>query len=244
MRKRRDLQAECPDDFAPSSVESRCPRASRPGQQDFVPRNDAQARLMRMLEDDALPVVVAVGSAGSGKTACAAAFAARQLRAGKVSRIVISRPAVSADEDLGFLPGTVEHKLGPFLRPLTDQLAACLGAAAFRDMVADGAVETCALAYCRGRTFNDAVMILDEASCATAGQVKCFLTRIGRGSKAVLTGDLSQSDLGDRNGLQDLLDRIARADRPAPEIGVARFSDADVVRHPVIETILRLYGES
>ena len=221
------------------------PQARRHGAQRqrapvFTPRNPAQARLLELLTGPQA-IVVAVGSAGVGKTAAAATVGAALLHSGEVSRIVITRPAVCADEEHGFLPGTLEDKMDPWVRPIFDVLNGVFGAGNVRDMVDDKVVELCPLAYCRGRTFNDAWVIFDEAQNASRNQCLMLLTRIGRGSKLVITGDLEQSDLRGVNGLQDLMGRLGRG--RYPDIGVCRFGPGDVVRHPIVATVLRMYRD-
>jgi phosphate starvation-inducible protein PhoH and related proteins len=186
-------------------------------------------------------IVVAIGSAGSGKTACATIMGAAKLHSGEVSRIVITRAAVTGEESLGHLPGTLENKVLPFLMPIYDALNGVFGAPAVRDMVEDKIIEVAPLAYMRGRTFNDAWIILDEASSCTPNQMLMILTRVGHGSKLVITGDLEQSDLKGKNGLQDLMERLSRGNYP--EIGVCRFGPGDVVRHPIVATVLKMYAE-
>ena len=177
-----------------------------------------------LLENVKVPIVVAVGPAGTGKTLLACKAAALM----NPSRIVLTRPAVSVDEDLGYLPGTLEQKMSPWIRPMMDVLPKYLEP------------EVCPLAYMRGRTFDSSWIIADEMQNSTPSQMKMILTRLGFNSKLVITGDLEQHDRGyEENGLLDLLQRIHMS--PVPGIEMVTFSDGDVRRHEIIKDILRIY---
>jgi phosphate starvation-inducible PhoH-like protein len=188
--------------------------------------------------------VFSIGPAGTGKTYLAVATAIRALKDGEVSRIVLTRPAVEAGERLGFLPGDIAAKIDPYLRPLYDALYEMLEPNAFARYVEQGTVEIAPLAFMRGRTLNDAFIILDEAQNTTPEQMKMFLTRLGFGSKAVVTGDVTQVDLpsGQRSGLivvQEILDEI-------DDVGFSQLGGQDVVRHRIVQDIVeayRLYAE-
>lgn len=184
-------------------------------------------------------IVFAVGPAGTGKTYLAVALAVRALLDKQVRRIVLTRPAVEAGEKLGFLPGTLEEKVSPYVRPLYDALGDMLEVDKVQRLMADDVIEVAPLAFMRGRTLNDAFVILDEAQNTTVEQMKMFLTRLGFGAKAVVTGDPSQSDLprGQASGLRDALYLL----EGIRGIGVTRFTDADVVRHPLVAAIIRAY---
>lgn len=186
-------------------------------------------------------LVIAIGSAGTGKTACAAMAGAAKLHSGEVSRIIIIRPAQTTEESHGFLPGSLDDKLSPLVAPVVDILNGVFGAPAVRDMIEDKVIELCPISYVRGRTFNDSWIIFDEAQNASVTAVKAVLTRQGHGSKLVVTGDLEQSDFKGKNGLQDLMERLGRGSYP--EVGVCRFGLGDVVRHPIVATILRMYAD-
>lgn len=184
-------------------------------------------------------VVLGVGPAGTGKTYLAVAMAVKAFRANEVNRIILTRPAVEAGERLGFLPGDLQTKVDPYLRPLYDALFEMLGAETFQKYLERGNIEVAPLAYMRGRTLDDSFIILDEAQNTTPEQMKMFLTRLGFGSKAVITGDVTQIDLPDsrRSGLLDAM----RVLRGIEDIAILRFSEKDVVRHKLVQAIIRAY---
>ncbi len=192
-----------------------------------------QQRLMDAIDERS--VVVALGPAGTGKTYLAIAKAVEALEAGRAGRIVLSRPAVEAGESLGFLPGDLQEKLAPYLRPLYDCLTERLGTKRLKALVAEGTIEIAPVAYMRGRTLNDCFIVIDEAQNCTYGQLKMLLTRLGWRSTMVLTGDPDQTDLlKGMSGLGDIAERLERV----PEIGVVRLGDADIVRHPLVAGML------
>ena len=201
------------------------------------PRSPGQAAYMDMLTRHEM--VFALGPAGTGKTYLAVAQAVAMLTSGKVDRIVLSRPAVEAGERLGFLPGDLKDKVDPYLRPLYDALHDMMDVEKAQALVERGVVEVAPLAFMRGRTLNDSFVILDEAQNATVEQMRMFLTRLGFGSKAVVTGDVTQVDLpgGTRSGLLDAVRLLENVDG----IGTAFFTDADVVRHPLVARIVKAY---
>jgi phosphate starvation-inducible PhoH-like protein len=180
-------------------------------------------------------VVLALGPAGTGKTYLAIAKAVEALDAGRAGRIVLSRPAVEAGESLGFLPGDLQDKLAPYLRPLYDALTERLGTKRLKSLLADGAIEVAPVAYMRGRTLNDCFVVIDEAQNCTYGQLKMLLTRLGWRSTMVLTGDPDQTDL--LSGLSGFADIAGRLER-VPEIGVIRLGESDIVRHPLVAGML------
>jgi phosphate starvation-inducible PhoH-like protein len=180
-------------------------------------------------------VILALGPAGTGKTYLAIAKAVEALEAGRCSRIVLSRPAVEAGESLGFLPGDLNEKLAPYLRPLYDALTERLGNKRLKALIADGVIEIAPVAYMRGRTLSDAYVVIDEAQNCTYTQLKMLLTRLGWRSTMVLTGDPDQTDL--LRGLSGLGDIAGRLEK-VPEIAVVRLSDADIVRHPLVAGML------
>jgi len=184
-------------------------------------------------------IVFGVGPAGTGKTYLAMAMAVSALLEKKVKRIVLCRPAVEAGEKLGFLPGDIAEKVNPYLRPLYDALHDMIDFDKARALVERGTIEVAPLAFMRGRTLNDAFVILDEAQNTTPEQMKMFLTRLGYGSKAVVTGDMTQVDLptGKASGLAEALGIL----REIEGIEVVRFSDIDVVRHPLVQDVIRAY---
>jgi phosphate starvation-inducible PhoH-like protein len=203
----------------------------------YVKNVKAQSEAQQQFMDavDTHSVVLALGPAGTGKTYLAIAKAVEALEAGKVSRIVLSRPAVEAGESLGFLPGDLNEKLAPYLRPLYDALTERLGIKRLKAMIADGVIEIAPVAYMRGRTLSECFVVIDEAQNCTYGQLKMLLTRLGWRSTMVLTGDPDQTDLlPGISGLGDIANRLDRV----PEIPVVRLGEADIVRHPLVASML------
>jgi phosphate starvation-inducible PhoH-like protein len=189
---------------------------------------------------DAHTIVFGIGPAGTGKTYLAMAKAVNALQTKQVTRIILTRPAVEAGERLGFLPGTLSEKIDPYLRPLYDALHDMMDPELIPKLMASGVIEVAPLAYMRGRTLNDAFIILDEAQNTTAQQMKMFLTRLGFGSKVVVTGDITQIDLpgGNRSGLRAAVDILDGID----DIHVAELTSADVVRHRLVSEIVDAYA--
>lgn len=185
-------------------------------------------------------IVFGIGPAGTGKTYLAVVMAVNALKAGRVKRIVLTRPAVEAGESLGFLPGDLQEKVDPYLRPLYDALYDMLGNEQVAKMMERGLIEVAPLAYMRGRTLEDCFIILDEAQNTTAEQMKMFLTRLGFGSKMVITGDITQIDLpkGKKSGLREA-ERILQN---VPEVVFVRFQEGDVVRHSLVQKIIEAYA--
>ena len=204
-----------------------------------APRSPGQAAYMDMLQ--AHEMVFGIGPAGTGKTYLAVAQGVAMLLAGRVDRIVLSRPAVEAGERLGFLPGDLKEKVDPYLRPLYDALNDMMPGEQVVRRLANGEIEVAPLAFMRGRTLAHAFVILDEAQNTTPVQMKMFLTRMGEGTRMVITGDLSQVDLpaGTRSGLRDALDTL----EGVTGIGVAHFDKRDVVRHPLVARIVDAYDQ-
>ncbi len=184
-------------------------------------------------------ITFGVGPAGTGKTYLAVAMAVTAFRAKEVNRIILTRPAVEAGEKLGFLPGDLQSKVDPYLRPLYDALFDMLGAENFQHCQERGAIEVAPLAYMRGRTLDDSFIILDEAQNTTPEQMKMFLTRLGFGSKMVITGDITQIDLpdGKKSGLKKVLKILKDID----DIAICRFNQKDVVRHKLVQDIVNAY---
>ncbi len=184
-------------------------------------------------------IVIGVGPAGTGKTYLAVALAVSAFRAKEVNRIILTRPAVEAGEKLGFLPGDLQSKVDPYLRPLYDALFDMLGPENFQKYQERGNIEVAPLAYMRGRTLDDSFIILDEAQNTTPEQMKMFLTRLGFGSKIVVTGDITQIDLpdGKRSGLVDVIKILKNVE----DIETIRFSEKDVVRHKLVQDIIKAY---
>lgn len=186
-------------------------------------------------------IVFGVGPAGTGKTYLAVALAVKSFKAHDVNRIILTRPAVEAGEKLGFLPGDLQDKVDPYLRPLYDGLSDMLGFESFQKFMEKGTIEVAPLAYMRGRTLENAFIILDEAQNTTPEQIKMFLTRLGNGSKMVITGDITQIDLPNRqkSGLIEALEVLENVE----DIAIQQFNEKDVVRHKLVQEIVKAYEE-
>jgi len=208
-----------------------------PGRRRITAKNLSQRRYIELIRSH--DVVFAVGPAGTGKTYLAMALAIAALQRHEVSRVILTRPAVEAGERLGFLPGTLAEKVNPYLRPLYDALHDMTDYDRAQRWIERGIIEVAPLAFMRGRTLNDSFVILDEAQNTTPEQMKMLLTRLGFDSKAVVTGDITQIDLpsGQRSGLVEALRILADVEG----IGFMRFTEADVVRHPLVQSIVRAY---
>lgn len=205
----------------------------------ILPKTENQRRYLEIMENS--DMVFAIGPAGTGKTFLAVAHALRCLKAKKAAKIVLTRPVVEAGEKLGFLPGDLYEKVYPYLKPLYDALFVMLGPEKFKTLQVTETIEVVPLAYMRGRTLENAFIILDEAQNATIDQLKMFLTRMGMGSQVVVTGDVTQIDLEQKNlsGLsvaEKILGRVGR-------IVFVHFDEADVVRHPLVKAIIKAYEE-
>ena len=197
------------------------------------PQNKLQSDLMSAIDENSL--VFATGAAGTGKTYVTVAKAVEALEAGKVNRIVLSRPAVEAGESLGYLPGDMEEKLSPYLRPLYDALCDRLSTKRLKALTAEGVIEIAPIGFMRGRTLNNAFVVLDEAQNCTYPQLKMLLTRLGWHSTMVVTGDPAQSDLlPELSGLQAVSEKLENVDN----IAVVRFSKNEVVRHPLVAEMI------
>lgn len=187
-------------------------------------------------------IVLGVGPAGTGKTYLAVAMAVKAFKAHEITKIILTRPAVEAGEKLGFLPGDLQNKVDPYLRPLYDALFDMMGAESFAKNMERGSIEVAPLAYMRGRTLDDAFIILDEAQNTTREQFKMFLTRLGFNSKMVITGDITQIDLPDsrKSGLIDAMHIL----KGINDIAITKFTEKDVVRHKLVQDIIRAYEKA
>jgi phosphate starvation-inducible PhoH-like protein len=203
----------------------------------IAPRTEGQKRYVEALRHS--DVTFCIGPAGTGKTYLAVAMAVRMLRDGKVKRLVLTRPAVEAGESLGFLPGTFEAKVNPYLRPLYDALHDLVGATQLKKFNENDVIEVAPLAYMRGRTLSDAYVILDEGQNTTAGQMKMFLTRMGEGSRMVVTGDVTQIDLP--LPVESGLVHASKLLAGVKGIEVVQLDKSDIVRHPVVRRIVEAY---
>ena len=218
---------ELTEDFVTVTVKGRPIRPKTLGQKEYLSAIRSNA------------ITFGVGPAGTGKTYLAVAMAVKAFKAKEVSRIILTRPAVEAGEKLGFLPGDLQQKVDPYLRPLYDGLFDMLGAETYERLVEKQIIEVAPLAYMRGRTLDDSFIILDEAQNTTPEQMKMFLTRLGFNSKAIITGDVTQIDLPDarRSGLVE----ASKILRDIPDIAICRFTEKDVVRHRLVQDIIKAY---
>lgn len=207
----------------------------------LLPRNKHQEAYLQKLENDHKNIVFAIGPAGTGKTIMAVMHGIKLMQEGVIEKIIVTRPAVSVDEDLGFLPGTLNEKMAPWTRPIFDVLGEYYDQKTIEGMLYEGIIEISPLAYMRGRTFKNAYIIADEMQNATQNQMKMLLTRLGENSKMVVTGDLAQADRLKDNGLIDFIHRIE--DRKYQHIDVARFDHKDIERHQAVKEILEIYGD-
>lgn len=205
------------------------------------PRNKNQRQYLRILNDPTKNIVFALGPAGTGKTLIACQVGIKLFKEGLVDKIVITRPAVSVDEEHGFLPGTLQEKMAPWTRPIFDVLGEYYYSREIDEMIREGVIEISPLAFMRGRTFKNSYIIADEMQNATPNQMKMLLTRLGEGSKMVVTGDLAQADRLSDNGLIDfcrLLD-----DKNYDHIDIVRFEMGDIERHDAVKEVLSIYGD-
>lgn len=207
-----------------------------------LPRNVRQEDYLELLSDTSTPIVFATGPAGTGKTMLAVMIGMKMLETRQIDRIVVTRPAVSVDEQHGFLPGTLEQKMAPWTRPIFDVFNEYWTPKKVENFIEDKVIEIAPLAYMRGRTFKNCWIVADEMQNATPEQMKMLLTRIGDGSKIVVTGDLAQHDRGYAdNGLKDFTNKLTTNHGT---IGCVHFSKKEVERHPVVTDVLDIYGES
>jgi len=214
-------------------------RTRQAGKKNIVPKSGNQRRYVEALET--FDMVFAIGPGGTGKTYLAVAMAVSALLSKQVNRIILARPAVEAGERLGFLPGTLQEKVDPYMRPLYDALHDMLEAEKLESFLEKDIIEVAPLAFMRGRTLNDSFVILDEAQNTTSEQMKMFLTRLGFNSKAVITGDITQIDLPNdrRSGLVEAIDVIGNIEG----IAFVYFDERDVVRHNLVQRIIKAYDE-
>lgn len=202
------------------------------------PKNPNQKEYIDHLLDDSKHIVFGVGPAGSGKTYLSVLAAVKAFQDGLVDRIIVTRPAVALEEDLGFLPGTLEEKLGPWTRPVFDTLRDYFTASDIQEMLHEGVLEICPLAYMGGRNFTNAFIIADEMQLSTVRQQKMLLTRISNGSKMAITGDFAQA-FQSGNGLFDFIGRLR--DTVSEHIALVEFTHNDIERHPVVREVLKIY---
>ena len=208
----------------------------------ILPRNKNQEQYTLKLLDQKKDIVFGVGPAGTGKTLLAVQVAAKMFKEGVVDKIIVTRPAVSVDEDLGFLPGTLEQKMAPWTRPIFDVLRDYFHAKEISDMIDEGIIEIAPLAYMRGRTFKQCFILADEMQNATENQMKMLLTRLGEGSRMAVTGDLAQADRIKDNGLISFVQKL-QANNSA-RLDIVHFAQGDIERHEAVKEVLKIYGDS
>ena len=209
----------------------------------IVPRNFHQDDLLGLIEDKNINIVFATGPAGTGKTFISTLAGIKLLKNNKIDKFVVTRPAVSVDEQHGFLPGTLQEKMAPWTRPIMDVFEEYYSPDQIDFMLNDNKIEVAPLAYMRGRTFKNSYIIADEMQNATDNQMKMLLTRIGNNSKLIVTGDLAQHERGyESNGLKCFTERLTKLG--SNRIKVVQFENTDIERHPVVTEVLRLYNET
>lgn len=208
----------------------------------ILPRNKNQETYMLKLLDREKDIIFGIGPAGTGKTLIAVQVAIKEFKEGNVDKIIVTRPAVSVDEDLGFLPGSMEDKMAPWTRPIFDVFTEYFNKKEIENMIYDGVVEIAPLSYMRGRTFKKAFIVADEMQNATASQMKMLLTRIGERSQMVVTGDLHQADRMKNNGLLDFIKQLDSY-HATKHIDIVRFSHNDIERHQAVQEVLEIYGD-
>ena len=209
----------------------------------IYPKNLSQETYLLKLNDPKKMIVFAIGPAGTGKTMLGVQWAIDQLKYGAADKIIITRPAVSVDEQHGFLPGDLNQKMEPWTKPIFDVFAENFNAREIENFVREGVIETSPLAYMRGRTFKNAVIIADEMQNATPSQMKMLLTRLGQGSKMVVTGDLQQADRPSNNGLLEFL-QLYNNFQNHRYVDIVQFDVQDVERHEAVKEILAIYGDN
>lgn len=209
----------------------------------IYPKNLSQETYLLKLNDPNKMIIFAIGPAGTGKTMLGVQWAVDQLKYGEADKIIITRPAVSVDEQHGFLPGDLNQKMEPWTKPIFDVFAENFNAREIENFVKEGVIETSPLAYMRGRTFKNAVIIADEMQNATPSQMKMLLTRLGQGSKMVVTGDLQQADRPSNNGLLEFL-QLYNDFKGHRYVDLVQFDVQDVERHEAVKEILSIYGDS
>jgi phosphate starvation-inducible PhoH-like protein len=240
MTKQRQKRVQPQEHAAVLHIEKY--RKDRQKQVEILPKNIRQEDYLALLEDPRKSIVFAIGPAGTGKTLLACLLAVRELKAGRIQKIVITRPAVSVDEQHGFLPGTLIDKMAPWTRPIFDVFEQFWAPKYIENMIEENVIEVAPLAYMRGRTFENSIILADEMQNATPSQMKMLLTRIGNHSRIFVTGDLAQHDRGfEANGLKDFVTRLEATS--SKMIGTVEFEQRDVERHAAVAEVLKIYGE-
>lgn len=208
----------------------------------IYPKNLSQETYILTLQDPKKDIVFAIGPAGTGKTLLACQHAVKMFQEGEVEKIVVTRPAVSVDEQHGFLPGDLNEKMQPWTRPIFDVFGEYYYSKEIQEFIAEGVIEISPLAYMRGRTFKNSLIIADEMQNATPSQMKMLLTRLGEGSKMIVTGDLQQADRPTKNGLLEFLN-LYNNFSDHNHVDICRFSTDDIERHEAVKEVLAIYGE-
>ena len=216
---------------------------SKKTQVKIIPRNRSQESYFLKLQDRTKTILFAVGPAGTGKTLLATQTAIKLLKEKEIEKIVVTRPAVSVDEQHGFLPGTLEKKMEPWTRPIFDVFAEYYYAKDIQNMLVEGIIEISPLAFMRGRTFKNAFILADEMQNATPNQMKMLLTRIGDNSRMVVTGDLKQADRIEDNGLINFIRLLKNTNTDLKHVDIVNFGQKDIERHPAVKEILEIYGD-
>ena len=207
----------------------------------ILPRNKNQEQYVLKLLDETKDIVFGIGPAGTGKTLLAVQVAVKLFKAGKIDKIIVTRPAVSVDEDLGFLPGTLEEKMAPWTRPIFDVLREYFNAKEIEGMISEGIIEIAPLAYMRGRTFKHSFILADEMQNATQNQMKMLLTRLGEKSMMAVTGDLNQADRLKDNGLINFTRLLESTNQSC--LDIVQFEQGDIERHAAVKAVLQVYGD-
>ncbi len=207
----------------------------------IIPRNRNQETYVLKLLDDTKDIVFGIGPAGTGKTLLAVQVAVKLFLQGSIDKIIVTRPAVSVDEDLGFLPGTLEQKMAPWTRPIFDVLREYFQAKEIEGMIEEGIIEIAPLAFMRGRTFKRSFILADEMQNATPNQMKMLLTRLGQDSQMAVTGDLAQADRIADNGLIDFTNLLAKSN--STHLDIVHFAQGDIERHNAVKEVLQVYGD-
>ncbi len=242
MKRKRATQLKSACHYDDSNVVS-IDRTQKKRQRVIIyPKNLSQEDYLIKLSNPNKLIVFAIGPAGTGKTMLAVQWAIDELKDGSINKIIITRPAVSVDEEHGFLPGDLNEKMAPWTRPIMDVFAENFNAREIASMIEEGVIETSPLAYMRGRTFKNAVIIADEMQNATPSQMKMLLTRLGTGSKMVVTGDLQQADRPSNNGLLEFLN-LYNGFKNHQYVDMCHFTTSDIERHEAVKEILHIYGD-
>ena len=208
---------------------------------EILPRNKHQEQYVLRLLDETKDIVFGIGPAGTGKTLLAVQVAVKMFKEGRVDKIIVTRPAVSVDEDLGFLPGTLEQKMAPWTRPIFDVLREYFNAREIESMIEEGIIEIAPLAYMRGRTFKNSFILADEMQNATQNQMKMLLRRLGEGSMMAVTGDLAQADRLKDNGLINFTKLLETSN--STHLDIVHFAQGDIERHEAVKEVLQVYGD-